>query len=1351
MNAALTPSDLTPKHVRAARALLAWSQQDLAKRAGVATSTIADFERGQRTPVANNAQAIRGALEQAGIRFLATGAIVGPPLAGMTTTNRPGLGIRYVSAEDIGELANRLDGPAILPTLLAQLIRATSRGLAALRFPSDESIQHPGWDGYTDAVEETRYVPRGPAGWEIGSQRDKIAQKATVDYDKRSKDPEHLDPGNASFVFVTPRRWPAKDSWTQTRRMAGPWRNVLAYDADDLVHWLEEAPAVGLWLARRLGKRPDGVRELEDIWQEWSRATTSPLPPELVLADRDDDAIAVLRWLRGDPDIFSLQATTAEEAVAFMHATLAMLPEELANAYRARCLVLTEAAAARPLADAPAPLILVLMEPEPGLARNLAARGHFVFLAYDERPTTQGDVRRLARPSRESISAALIAAGLPEPRAEALARDSGRNLAILRRLMPASPGRVPRWAEAAPPVALLAALLVGGWDEDFEADKAVLTELAGESYEQILLGLAPYTGEFDSPLRKVGSTWRLASPLDAWFLLARHLTTTQLDRFGRIAQSVLGADDPRYEMASDERWLASVRGIQPTYSRLLRHGVGEILILLALQGQAVRSASDTRWRADAIVKALLQDADARRWWSLSRDFRLLAEASPSAFLQAIEESLDKNDPPIGALFGSDGGGVFNTEHLSDLLWALEALAWSPDLLPRVGLVLARLAAIDPGGEMQNRPKNSLRRIFLLWTPQTYAPLDLQFRVIDRIRHVEPAIAWNLLLSILPRSHDTSTPSSKPRWRDYSGAEEETLTWAVIRRGTREVNKRLLDDVHADIPRWLDLLQRFGDLGEDRGIALDQLAAAVDRIIDQSDRELLRNGLRKLLHHHRRFPDADWSLPTGELDRLDRIYDRLAPADLAERHAWLFEQSPQLPVDGRTSWDAEQRQIDEARRQAVRDIYALRGAEGVLALARLSPAAGYIGKALAEEVLNGSELDRLLEVAVRNEEPRVRDFVHGLIVTLFPMRGREWAGALVQNALRGQWGETAVLTMLRALPAERWTWEQAAKAGAAIDAAFWRTVPVFWIGTDGEDLGYAVQKLIEVGRARHAVALAGQEDDSGLASDLLVRVLQEAVRQPFDSRDSNESTMFAHYVQHILIQLDARDNVADDTLLGLEWAFLPLLENSERQAKALMRALAAQPQLFVELIKALYRPDEDNDVAEDPPADPEHMRAFANQAYRLLEIWDLLPGTGEDGSIDAEKLEEWIRSARAEATSVGRLDRADYRIGVMLSASPLGADGVWPAEAVRHVLDAFRNKSMLEGFEIGKRNRRGVTSRLPSDGGALERQEAAEYRRYARALGVDHPYTAQALTKLAESYDWDAERHDQDAERRDWAI
>jgi hypothetical protein len=104
---------------------------------------------------------------------------------------------------------------------------------------------------------------------------------------------------------------------------------------------------------------------------------------------------------------------------------------------------------------------------------------------------------------------------------------------------------------------------------------------------------------------------------------------------------------------------------------------------------------------------------------------------------------------------------------------------------------------------------------------------------------------------------------------------------------------------------------------------------------------------------------------------------------------------------------------------------------------------------------------------------------------------------------------------------------------------------------------------------------------------------------------------------------------------------------------------------------------------------------------------------------------------------------------MLSASPMGADGNWPAEPVREMIDLFRSKPMIEGFEIGRGNRRGVTTRMPRAGGELERQEAAKYRAWAKAISHVYPHKAKALDKLADRYEWEAKRHDEDAERLDW--
>ncbi len=61
---------LIPLQVRAARGLVSWSQTQLAKAAQVSLSTVRDFEKGRRTPFANNLAALRSALEAAGVEFI---------------------------------------------------------------------------------------------------------------------------------------------------------------------------------------------------------------------------------------------------------------------------------------------------------------------------------------------------------------------------------------------------------------------------------------------------------------------------------------------------------------------------------------------------------------------------------------------------------------------------------------------------------------------------------------------------------------------------------------------------------------------------------------------------------------------------------------------------------------------------------------------------------------------------------------------------------------------------------------------------------------------------------------------------------------------------------------------------------------------------------------------------------------------------------------------------------------------------------------------------------------------------------------------------------------------------------
>ncbi len=200
MTSSSEPSDLTPRQVRAARALLAWSQRDLAKAAGIGTSTVADFERGSRTPIANNAQAIRAALECAGVAFRSGGAVIGPSAPPIVGADGMGTPVRWVSAQDLSGWADRTDGAVSLPTLVGMLVRAGCGSEVRMHFPSDESVRHPGWDGTTEAARGDAYVPKGRTGWELSAQRRDIGGKATKDYDKRTAAPGPIDPGASAYV-----------------------------------------------------------------------------------------------------------------------------------------------------------------------------------------------------------------------------------------------------------------------------------------------------------------------------------------------------------------------------------------------------------------------------------------------------------------------------------------------------------------------------------------------------------------------------------------------------------------------------------------------------------------------------------------------------------------------------------------------------------------------------------------------------------------------------------------------------------------------------------------------------------------------------------------------------------------------------------------------------------------------------------------------------------------------------------------------------------------------------------------------------------------------------------------------
>ena len=65
-----TNSATRPEQVRAARALLDWSREQLSEACGVPARTLHRLERGEGEPQRRTVEAIRTALEAAGVEFI---------------------------------------------------------------------------------------------------------------------------------------------------------------------------------------------------------------------------------------------------------------------------------------------------------------------------------------------------------------------------------------------------------------------------------------------------------------------------------------------------------------------------------------------------------------------------------------------------------------------------------------------------------------------------------------------------------------------------------------------------------------------------------------------------------------------------------------------------------------------------------------------------------------------------------------------------------------------------------------------------------------------------------------------------------------------------------------------------------------------------------------------------------------------------------------------------------------------------------------------------------------------------------------------------------------------------------
>lgn len=1247
-------------------------------------------------------------------------------------------GPELVDANQLSQWASTREAQHVFPELMRRLLAATP-DVTNISVRAGEGVSAPGWDGRAES-EGTAFLPKGALYFEFGVSG-KPRSKAEADYTKRRENPAGANPSESTFVFATPRRWSNSDAWVGEKRTDGAFANVCALDADDLEGWLQQTPAVHHWISERLGRRPQDATTLEQWWEHFQARTKPPLPASLFLAGRERESEQLATLLQDQrPQVVAVQSTWRDDAIAFVWATVARLTKDGKSPHPP--LVVRSDHVWDRVADEPGRMTLLPLfdNPDPLAARQA---GHHIVVPLGWDQTMQEEHIQLPPLDRHDATKALEAAGLDDSQdAYQLSALARRSLPSLIRKLARSPsfGR-PAWTQPPDGSILAPLVLVGSWSAN-EDDTALLDQLTGKPWAEIEETLLRWRNIEDPPFVRPGTQWHLASAQEAFLLLRDLITATHLHKWEEISASILLERDPKLDLGPEDRPMASIKGAVRKYSPVLRKGLAQGVALLGAAGDVSLSDGVTgQDHARRLVGRILDEANGdesgKLWCSLSDELQLLAEASPEAFLDAVHADLDSREPVLRRMFQDDdsGSALFTSSPHTGLLWALELLCWTPDFLPDASRALARLAAIDPGGRLSNRPLASLSSVLVGWIRHTGAPIATKVESLEQITRETPNVAWRLILDLWPSQHAVASPPAAPRFRDWK-PESRGVSVAEWTEFVQQLVRLAIDLADNDAERWARLSERLGPLPNDQR---ELVLKALDRLARKgnwkpADQLTLWEGIDREVARHRRFQSADWAMDDGLLTRMQEIASHLEPVSDVARHAYLFDWRPDLSDVESDGTDYEEA-LAQRRRAALEETLAPGSLDGLHSLAERSKAHGQLGWVVAEVAPDELTAD-LLSWLDSDAQP-IREVATAWAARKLHEGGVGWLRATLERSDMRDQGRREALVL--AAPANSEVWDVLAETDPGLFHAYWQKMNVWRV--DAEDAEQATDELLSHDRPWPAVdlltfALHKHKDGEteNVAPQLVAKVLDRALASELDTASQSPG----YEVGVLLDYLEAQDYSATE-LVKFEFAFFALLDH-HREPRALYSALRQNPDLFVDLVKRVYR-----GKSEKPRRLSERDSAMAHHAWRILNEWHQLPGTQEDGGVEASHLDTWVQDARLALSDSDRADIGDEQIGAVLSASPQGADGAWPAEPVRDLIERIGSTSMETGLHVGVRNSRGITSRGVYDGGDQEREIAERYRTWARPCASRWPRTSRVLRTLADSYEHEAHMHDVDAE------
>ncbi|WP_143738512.1 HigA family addiction module antitoxin [Erythrobacter colymbi] len=1318
---------------------------EAARRLGVARQTLHSFLTGKAKLSAEMAARLERCFETTSAALLALQMQIDEAAERARQTSKNSAGYLTIGAGEIENwsLTKRVSSRAALPLLVRRLVFATTPDLTELDFHGEEEAERHGWDGITATAQGSEKVPSGKSCWELsnsanlpGKPNDDIrSREATLSPQKRK---------DITFIYVTPRRWEGKKAWAKSHRASGKWRDVRAYDADDLSQWLEISVATQIWFAEQIGRPTDGVRSLDRCWIEWAKSTKPELSARLFDGSIKANLSTLERWLAdtgGRPLVVT--ADSLAEGLAWLACALSGHVRETA------VVTSTPDALRRTAAATFGSIIVIDNEEVEKVAGPYLASHHIVAVRTKKAIEKDADIE-LDQVDGESFRLALADMGYAHEEVSAISAQTAQSPTILRRHLATLPElKNPEWSKQGSALArkLIPILLAGAWNKTNEWDREIVVSLAqSASYEQVERDMLDLLALPDTPVWAIGNYRGVVCRRDALFAAHSSLLDSDLEAFLNAAEFVLSEDDPALDLEPDKRWSAGIYGKKREISGSLRQAIGDMLVLLAVYGDELTKGRLEKIapRIDRLVEHLVLNKPYRHMVALSSDMQSLAEASPRSFLAAVKADLSKEaDSQIKLMLRPVSPGGFDSPDRTGLLWALELLAWDPTHYLDVVRILAALSEVPINDNYMNKPENSLESLVSCWHPETCVEIDGRIDALKVIVAESPEVGWRICHAQVAQSHRVATPNARPTYRP--------IMWSGPRRLTNVEMYSMCDAALDLMLSWtapsteklaqlLEIADQFSDADHDR------LTLKIEEWFEAKPGDDAKSQLCETLRLMGYSASTKSRRKATKISKyLSNLATRLQPIDPVQKHRWLFAESwvheSRVELDDEDfDYEKREKRISDLRDAAAAEVFASKGLLGILDLLANANASYAVGYHLSKAITTEQTIELVREL-VSYDDLEMRSKLLTCANGLLNREGEEAALGYAFQVMATKEGvpiidDDAAIRLFQICPINRPTWRMIEEQRPDLVGRYWRElIPNAW-RLEADELQEMVDKLLRANRPRAAFCSI-RFDVEKLGGPTLAKLMRSLVAG--GNEEPGAYLLDGYRLSDAMKHLNASRELSMDEMASIEVALVDSLTNNKYGIPNLEKKISSEPASFVQLVALMYkRKDGGTDPEQYQIPDDANKEVIFHNVYRVLDYIRRTPGSNDEGEIDVATLIHWITDVRSQLAELSRGEIGDQCIGQLLGRCEPGKDGIWPNEAVRLALESVGTEQISRGMELGVYNSRGVVYR--GHGGDQERVLEAKYRLWAAALAPSHPFTSRMLNNIADIYQRDAEWH-----------